>query len=331
LNQVIAKVSNTILSQKLAIGIDLGGTQVRVALVDGGAVVRRAAAKTDVQGGPAAVLEQFDRLISEICADEERKVLLGVGISSPGPLDTETGTVLHIPTLPRWEGFPLRDTLAARLDLPVALENDGIAAAFGEWRFGAGQGLRHLVYVTVSTGIGGGVVVDGHLLHGRRGMAGHVGHFRMAPDGPTCACGATGCFEAFASGTALGRRAREAAERSPSGFLGLLAAETRIEARHVEEGARKGDATCLALLREEAAYLGQGFTGLIHLYSPELVIMGGGVSHAFDLLEAEIHSIIRRDAIHPFRDVRVVRAALGDNSGLIGAAALAVERVGRRS
>jgi glucokinase len=331
LNQVSAKVSSSIVSQKLAIGIDLGGTQLRVALVDGGAVVRRAAARTDVEGGPAAVLHQIEKLVAQICAEEERKTLLGVGISSPGPLDTETGTVLHIPTLPRWEGFPLRDALAETLGLPVVLENDGIAAAYGEWRFGAGHGLQHLVYVTVSTGIGGGVIVDGHLLHGRRGMAGHVGHFRMAPDGPTCACGATACFEAFASGTALGRRAREAAERSPNGFLGRIAAETRIEARHVEEGARKGDAACLALLQEEAAYLGRGFTGLIHLYSPERLIMGGGVSQAFDLLEPEIHSVIQRDAIHPFRDVRVVRAALGDNSGLVGAAALAMEHAGRRS
>ncbi|MDW6024372.1 ROK family protein [Mesorhizobium sp. BAC0120] len=319
------------MSQKLAIGIDLGGTQLRVALVDGGAVVRRAAARTDVEGGPGGVLHQVEKLITEICAEEERKTLLGVGISCPGPLDTETGTVLHIPTLPRWEGFPLRQTLADKLRLPVLLENDGIAAAFGEWRFGAGRGLQHLVYVTVSTGIGGGVIVDGRLLHGRRGMAAHVGHFRMAQDGPTCTCGATACFEAFASGTALGRRAREAAERSPSEFLGRLAAETPIEARHVEEGARTGDAACLALLHEEGVFLGQGFTGLIHLYSPERLIMGGGVSQAFDLLEPEIHSVIQRDAIHPFKDVRVVRAALGDNSGLIGAAALAMEHAGRTS
>ena len=185
---------------RLTVGIDLGGTQVRAALVQGGRVLRRAAARTDVPGGPLAVIAQFRQLIEEVCPVKEWSTLAGVGVCAPGPLDTEKGTVLHIPTLPNWESFALRDIFQAELGLPVILENDGIAAAYGEWKYGAGVGLRHLVYVTVSTGIGGGVVVDGHLLHGRYGMAGHVGHFRMAPDGPVCSCGATACFEALASG-----------------------------------------------------------------------------------------------------------------------------------
>jgi glucokinase len=159
---------------------------------------------------------------------------------------------------------------------------------------------RHLVYVTVSTGVGGGVVVDGRLLHGRRGMAGHVGHLRMALEGPVCSCGTIGCFEAFAAGTALGRRARQAATMHPEGLLGIWSASQMIEARHVVEGARQGDPTCLALLREEAAYLGAGFTSLIHLFSPERIIMGGGVSQAFDLMIDDIHAVIRRDATEPF-------------------------------
>src|ERR1017187_9500558 len=167
---------------QLAIGIDLGGTQVRAALVDGGKVLRRAAARTDVHGGPLAVLGQFRKLISEICPEDNWQRLVGVGISAPGPLDSDSGTILHIPTLPNWESFALRDVLEVDLGLPVILENDGIAAAYGEWKFGAGIGLNHLVYVTVSTGIGGGAIVDGHLLHGRLGMAAHVGHFRMAAD-----------------------------------------------------------------------------------------------------------------------------------------------------
>ena len=131
--------------------------------------------------------------------------------------------VLRIPTLPGWEDFPLAETLARELGLPVMLENDGIAAVYGEWKYGAGRGARNLVFVTVSTGIGGGAVVDGRLLHGRRGMAAHVGHFRMAPDGPLCSCGATGCFEAFAAGTALAKRAREASAVA-GGYLAAVAA-----------------------------------------------------------------------------------------------------------
>ena len=157
------------MSAPLAIGIDLGGTQARVALVSGGTVIRRTAERTEVAGGPSAVLKQFERMISDVCSRDEVARLSGAGISAPGPVDTESGTVLHIPTLPGWEDFPLRDFLASKLGLPVVLENDGIAAVYGEWKFGAGQGLRHLVFVTVSTGIGGGAVVDGRLLHGRRG------------------------------------------------------------------------------------------------------------------------------------------------------------------
>ncbi len=223
------------------------------------------------------------------------------------------------------------EAAAARLGLPVIIENDGIAAAYGEWQFGAGRGLDNLVYVTVSTGIGGGVVLDGRLVHGRRGMAGHVGHFRLAADGPRCSCGAIGCFEALASGTELGQRARNAAADGSTDFLAAVAQRERVEGRHVVAGARVGDPTSIRLLDEEADYLGQGFASLIHLFSPDLVIMGGGVSQGFDLIEGRIHAIIARDAMMPFRAVRVVPAGLGDNSGLVGAAALAEARYGALS
>ncbi|MDQ0396216.1 ROK family protein [Labrys monachus] len=307
--------------RRRALGIDLGGTQVRAALVDAdGAVLRRASARTDVGGGPPAILAQFARLMAEIGADTA--TLAGVGVCAPGPLDSATGTFIHVPTLPRWEGFALRDRLAADLGLPVVVEGDAIAAAYGEWRFGAGRGLDHLLYITVSTGIGGGVVSDGRLLHGRRGMAAHVGHFRMATDGPRCACGAVGCFEAFAAGTALDRRARQAVLDHPDSLLASMAATDPAHAGHVVEAARQGDAVALRLLDQEAAYLGEGITSLIHLYSPERVIIGGGVSNGLDLMQARIHRVIEETAMPSFRDVRVVRAGLGDNAGLVGAAAL---------
>ncbi|MBY5904192.1 ROK family protein [Rhizobium leguminosarum] len=308
----------------LSIGFDLGGTQVRAALVDAGQVVKRAAARTDVAGGAEGVMGQFCALASEVCTQSQFADVRAVGVSAPGPLDTETGIVDHIPTLPGWEEFPLRDRLAEIFERPATVENDGIAAAFGEWKHGAGTGLDHLVYVTVSTGIGGGVVVDGRLMHGRRGMGAHVGHFRIAPEGPVCSCGAIGCFEAFAAGTALGKRAKKAASDNPSGYLGRLAAAGVVETRHAVEGARAGDAECIALIEEEADLLGVGFTGLAHLFSPQRIIMGGGVSQAFDLLAAGIHRRIKRDAMAPFKNVEVVLAELGDNCGLVGAASLAL-------
>jgi glucokinase len=308
----------------LALGIDLGGTQARVALVRGGEVIRRAAERTDVKGGPTAVLSQFKKMIAQICSENDRRELACAGLCAPGPLDTETGTVLHIPTLPGWDNFPLQSVLACELGLRVAVENDGTAAAYGEWKFGAGLGLRHLVYVTVSTGIGGGVVVDGQLMHGHRGMAAHVGHLRMAPVGPSCSCGAIACFEAFAAGPALARRARESSGRT-KGYLARIAAEREIETKDIVAGAREGDEPCLALIDQEADYLGQGFTSLIHLFSPERLIIGGGVSSAFDLMSERIHAVIRRDAMHPFKDVQVVRARLGDDAGMVGAASLSLD------
>jgi glucokinase len=312
------------MAEELSLGFDLGGTQVRAALVENGAVLQRAAGLTDVAGGPDAVMRQFKALAEEVSQGVDPSSIRSVGIAAPGPLDSVSGIVDHIPTLPGWDGFPLRDNLSALFDRPATVENDGIAAAYGEWKHGAGRDLDHLVYVTVSTGVGGGVVVDGRLMHGHRGMSGHVGHFRIAPEGPICSCGAIGCFEAFAAGTALGKRARAVAEAHPEGYLGRLAQTTKIESRHTVEGAREGDARSLALLREEAEYLGVGFTGLIHLYSPQRVIMGGGVAKAFDLMSEDIHAVIRRDAMAPFKAIEVVPAALGDNCGLVGVASLSL-------
>lgn len=316
------------MNDALAIGIDLGGTQVRAGLIDDtGRVLSRATALTDVAGGPERIVAQVKRLVADV--SEGSTDVVGVGISAPGPLDSEAGTVLHIPTLPGWDDYPIRDRLSDELRLPVLIENDGIAATFGEWRHGAGIGLRHLVYVTVSTGIGGGVVIDGRLIHGRRGMAAHVGHFQMMPGGPRCSCGALGCFEALAAGTALGLAGRAAAAANPASILASLAGRDGLGAHHVVEAARRGDAVAAAVVAKEAEYLGIGFTGLIHLFSPDRVVMGGGVSAAFDLLTDGIHAVIERQAMTAFRDVRVVPAGLGMNSGLVGAAALALDSYGR--
>jgi glucokinase len=318
------------LQKPLAIGIDLGGTQLRAALVDcDGGIVSRAAIATDVAGGPNRIIEQIRRLCDEIDVAGRRAEIAGVGVSAPGPLDSETGTIIAIPTLAGWEEFPLAATLAREFALPVVVENDGIAAANGEWKFGSAKELRHFVYVTVSTGIGGGVVVDGRLLHGRRGMAGHVGHMIIAPDGPRCSCGALGCFEALASGSALARSGREAISAEPSSLLARVHPADAITAREIVAAALQGDSLALTLLAHEATWLGIGFANLAHLYSPQAIVMGGGVSQAFDLLHENIATAFRASAMPPFRDTQIVAAMLGDNAGLAGAAALVWEREGR--
>jgi glucokinase len=309
------------MSSKLTVGIDLGGTQVRAALVSTGRILARESRPTNANDGPEGVLKQFWMLVTEVCTGHSKAALQGIGVCAPGPLDSTTGEIIEIPTLPRWEGFRLREAIQKQFDLPVVIENDGIAAAYGEWQFGSGRGHDHMVYATISTGVGGGVVVDGRLMRGRRGMGGHVGHFRMAEDGPRCSCGAIGCFEAFASGTALGIRAQAKADEHPLSYLGRVIGDVR--ARHVVEGARSGDEVCRALIDEEAEYLGIGFTGLIHLFSPDLIVMGGGVSQGFELMSERIRAVIDRNAMGPFKSVPVVPAHLGDSSGLLGIAALA--------
>ncbi|WP_310463331.1 ROK family protein [Sphaerotilus sp.] len=305
----------------LAIGIDLGGTQVRAALVGAdGTLLARAATRTDAAGGPRAVVQQIGQLVAEVTAGVDPDALAGVGVCSPGPLDGSAGVVLGIPTLPGWVDVPIVAWLTEALRLPVVLENDGVGAAIGEWRFGAGHGLSDFVYVTVSTGIGGGVIADGRVLRGRRQLAGHIGHMTTAPQGETCSCGNRGCWEAQASGTALGTLARRRAARTPSSTLAAHGAA--LEAPQVFAAARAGDTVALDLVAHEAAELGVGIVNLLHLYSPERVVLGGGVSSGFDLLHPDIKRHIRSWALPPFRDVPVVAAALGQNSGVVGAACL---------
>jgi glucokinase len=309
-----------------AIGIDLGGTQVRTALIDvDGKILKRASEPTRAKDGADVVIDQIVRLAACVSDDLRQAELAGAGVSSPGPLDTTTGVALGIPTIAGFASYPMREEIARRLSLPVALENDGIAAAIGEWKFGAGRGRDNLVYVTVSTGIGGGVIADGRVLRGRRGMAGHVGHMSFVQDGEPCVCGGRGCFEAYGSGTALAQRARAAALDDPSSSLNAVRLE--LSSEDVFAAAAKGDRLAQALVRREADILGRGFAALLHLYSPEVLVMGGGLSSQFGTLEAGIIQTMRAHAMPAFRDTPVMPAELGSNSGLAGAAVLAFERV----
>lgn len=306
---------------RFAIGIDLGGTQVRAALIDeAGNVLKRAAARTAADAGPTVVTNQLHQVAELVAAGVSRDHLIGVGVSSPGPIDTESGIALSIPTLADFIDIPFRQMIEAKFGLPVWLENDGIAAALGEWRFGAGRSYRNMVYITVSTGIGGGVVSDGRLLRGRRGLACHVGHMTIVHDGAPCRCGNNGCWEAYASGTAFALRAHQRANRQTSTILGRN--ETPIDGRAVFEAALCGDSLALALVSEEADLLGVGITNLLHLCSPDIVVVGGGMANGFDLLRPGITARVNSAALPPFRDTPIVRAALDDNSGLVGAAAL---------
>lgn len=304
-----------------ALAIDLGGTELRVGIVGrAGAVMAERRVRTEAAAGPAAVLRQMLAACAEIRAGVGP--LAGCGVAAPGPLDLERGVSLAPPTLHGWRDVPLRDLLREGLGLPVWLENDANAAALGELRFGAGRGLRHLVYVTVSTGIGGGVVVDGRLLHGNRGLAAEIGHMTIRADSPACSCGNRGCWEALASGTALDRRAAAVVASGAPTRMTALAHGAPVTARTALQAAQAGDAAALALLDDEAALLGEGIANLLHLYAPEIVVVGGGVSACMELMQSRLNAVVRARAMPPYRDVVITGAALGRHAGLIGAASV---------
>ncbi len=307
-----------------ALAVDLGGTELRAAMVDEcGAVTGFLTCATDSRGGPAAVMAQIVDLLGRIEREVGHGAPAGLGIAAPGPLDAKAGIAIAPPTLEGWHDVALVAEMQARLHLPVRIENDANAAALGEWRFGAGRGTEHMVFVTVSTGIGGGVIADGRLLRGNRGLAGEIGH--MTVDATATASlfgGAPGSWEALASGTALGRDATRGAQGPDGSGLRALAGPGPVTARHVVEAARIGDPLACALLDREAHLLGIGFTNLLHLYAPERIIMGGGVAAGFDLMRDRIATTIRDRALAPYRAVPVVVAALGLQAGLVGAASL---------
>ncbi|QWW70766.1 ROK family protein [Rhizobium sp. WYJ-E13] len=308
---------------RIALAFDLGGTELRAALVgDGGKLLAFASVPTLARDGPNAVIEQIAMLAEKICSDVPDAKPLGIGIGAPGPLDPVAGILTAPPTLSGWREVPLARLLEDRLNLPVRLENDANAAALGEWRFGAGRGAASLVFVTVSTGIGGGVISDGRIVHGRRGLAGEIGHMTITSESERCLCGAVGCFEAVASGTALGRRATALTRTGDGSALRMLSHDGEVTGRHVVEAARAGDETALALMDQEARWLGIGFTNLLHLYSPDMIVMGGGISHGYDLLRRAIETTIHERVMPAYRDVPVVPAQLGSHAGLIGAASL---------
>jgi glucokinase len=312
------------------IGVDLGGTKILTALVDEqGQVTSRVRIPTP-KGGPEAVVDAVVEAVHEVCARAgvDRSAARGVGVGAPGPLDPESGVVFEPPNMPGWRDVPLAEMLSRRLGLCVAVENDANAAAMGEHWVGAGAGIDDLIYITVSTGIGGGLILGGRLYRGVTGTAGEVGHVVIETGGPRCGCGRLGCLEALASGTAIAREARAAVLAGQPTSLSVIPVE-RLEAEDVARAAREGDPLARKVFARAAAALGTGIANLVNLFNPSLVIVGGGVARAGDLLFGPVRRIVHQEAFErPGAAVRIVPAGLGDDVGAVGAAAVARERFG---
>jgi glucokinase len=286
---------------------------------EGGIVaMRRVATSGD---GPEAVVAQIGALVAAV----RRPGAAAIGIGVPGAIDAAAGLVLNIPALPGWGGFPLVEQVGRSTGLSALIENDAKAAALGEFRAGAGRGVQNVAYVTIGTGIGGGMIVDGRLLRGAGGLAGEVGHTHVTDSPEICACGRTGCWQAVASGTALGRDARNALGTRPDSEIARVAGDAPVTAVHVAAAGRLGDPLARELLRRFAQLIGMGLANVQHCYSPELIVLGGGVSMFLDLLQADIEAALRAGLLPGFRPARIVPAALGDDSGIVGAAMLARE------
>jgi glucokinase len=311
------------------VGVDLGGTRLRTALADrAGKVIRQNAVPTQAEEGRDAVIARVAGEVRGILGTVAIAGLRTVAVAVPAPVAPVKGIVFHPPNLPGWGEVPLKAILEEELRLPVAVGNDANVAALAEHQFGAGRGHSNLVYVTVSTGIGGGVIEAGRLLLGSHGGAAEIGHMTIDMNGPRCPCGNHGCLEAMASGTSIGREAARrlaAGARSILGASGDAAPAELIAAEAVFRAAESGDALAKDVVEWAAYNLGVGLTNAMHLYDPDVIAVGGGVSNAWDMLYPTIRRAIEERAMPSYAHrIPVVRSQLGDSVGLLGAVALAL-------
>lgn len=311
--------------QRLAIGIDIGGTKVAAGVVDEDGLVLERARRETPSTSPTEVENTIAELVQELSS---RHQVVAVGIGAAGFVDASRSTVLFAPHL-AWRHEPLRDAVRRRVGLSTLVENDANAAAWAEWRFGAVQNESNLVCITLGTGIGGALVFDGVVHRGQNGIAGEFGHMQVVRDGHRCECGNRGCWEQYASGNALVREARELARaRSPRAqrLLDRAAGDVdRITGPMVTEVALAGDPTAVELLAEVGDWLGVGIANIAAAIDPGVFVIGGGVSDAGELLISPATAAFRRTLTgRGYRpEPRIVRAHLGNEAGLIGAADLA--------
>ncbi len=320
--------------ERFAVGADLGGTNLRVAAVaESGTILDRISLKTLPQQGRAAVIRELSEAVRELSGKlSGSRALAGIGIGVPGIIYLKTGMLRESPNLPGWENYPVRAEIESLVGSAVFLENDANAAALGEKWLGLGRNIDSLCMLTLGTGVGGGVVLDGKILHGFLGMAGELGHIVVAENGVACPCGGQGCLETEASATAVIRKAGEvlAAKRSPA-----LADATRrgaeLTAKLVYEVAWAGDVACREIFHSVGRYLGIALGGLVNALNLPLYVIGGGVAEAWDLFApAMMEEVRRRSFIFHEGSTRIERSVLKGDAGLCGAAYLPLEAVRTR-
>ena len=317
---------------KKIIGIDIGGTKISL-------IIATAKGKILAQGG---LPTRTGKTEARLCVNEMlrklremavavrmgKRELLGIGVCMPGPVNTQTGEVPWSPNLRGWQGLPLRQILIRHFSVPVFMDNDANAAGFGEKIFGAGKRIKDFVYITVSTGIGGGLVLGGRIHRGASFCGGEIGHIPVVPDGNLCECGKRGCLEAYASGTAIGKLARmELAKGKKSRLLELSPSIKRVTGETVTQAAFLGDKLSLEILSCAARYLGIGLATVMNLLNPGMIVLGGGVIKAGKHLWKPMMASVKKEAWPAaFKACRIIKTELGEHVGNLGAAALVLSK-----
>ncbi len=309
------------------LGFDVGGTKSIVGVAcESGAVLSMRRIETQGHLGPGQALERMKAAAHKVVDEAGVSVDL-VGIGCGGPLDRKSGTLYTVPNLPGWEGICLTGEFGDEFAVPAYLENDANAAAMGEHLFGAGKGVDDFVFLIVGTGIGGGIIASGRIYRGYGENAGEIGHHKIRPDGPSCPCGDRGCLESLASGTSIARIARERLASKPNTVLWeWIASAGEVTAELVARAAKEGDEFASRVWSECMENLGIGVANTVNILNPRLVILGGGVTNAGDLLFESVRRVVKQRAMPALAaDVEIVPAANGDLMGLMGAFAVALD------
>lgn len=309
----------------LIIAVDIGGTQMRAACYAHDKLQPIKQKKIPTRASEPGGLARLISVIEDVWPKNEEVSAIGLG--SPGPLDPHTGYLLAPPNNPEWHNFPLAPEVEKQFGVQTWLDNDANLAGLGEYRFGAGKGHHHVLYITVSTGIGAGVIVADRLLQGYHGLAAELGHVIIDPNGPPCSCGYSGHLEAFSSGPAIVKYVLGELE---AGTRSVLKRDKKMTARDVSDAAKQGDELAIRAYQRAGEYLGIGVASFLHAFDPSIVIFGGGVSQVGGLLFDSFDASLKKRVFHPryLEGLVISRAELGDDAGLLGARALAEMKAG---
>jgi glucokinase-like ROK family protein len=319
-------------SAGLIAAVDLGATSTDVALTTlGGELLVHRGEPGEVKDGPKKVLDRVKELLSELLAEQraDAKDVLAIGMGVPGPVEHASGVLRSPPIMPGWDGFPIRSAFAGEYEAPVFVDNDVNVMALGEHRDGVGKGEDNVLFVKIGTGIGGGIIADGHLQRGSQGCAGDIGHICADPDGPVCSCGNSGCLEAMAAAPAIAARAERCAKEGLSSLLKEVFDERgELTSRDVGEAASLGDYHALQIIKESGRLVGQVMATLVSTLNPSIIVVGGGVANIGHSLLAEIRSTVyRRSLPLATRNLPIVHSKLDQRAGVTGASVLAAEGV----